>query len=60
MALGPTTFGSLVRVTLDPEGIPVGPSLAPRAVQLMAMANDLWDLDLPDVAPAPDLTARDS
>ena len=60
MTLGPTTFGSLVQVTLDPEGIPVGPSLAPRAIQLMAMANDLWNLDLPDVAPAPDLTARDS
>jgi hypothetical protein len=59
MSLGPTTFGSMVQVSLDPEAIPVGPSLAPRAAQLMATANDLWNLDLPDVSPAPDLTARD-
>jgi hypothetical protein len=60
MALGPATFGSLVQVTLDPEGIPVGPSLAPRAAQLMAMANDLWGLELPTVYPPPDLTAQSS
>jgi len=60
MALGPATFGSVVQVTLDPEGIPVGPSLAPRAAQLMAMANDLWGLELPTVYPPPDLTAQSS
>ena len=60
MALGPATFGSLVQVSLDADRIPVGPSLAPRAAQLMAMANDLWDLDLPKVEPPPDLTAQSS
>lgn len=49
MTIGPAPFGSAVVVRLDPERTPVGPSLAPRAVHLLDLARELWDLDAPYV-----------
>ncbi len=54
MSLGPAASGSIVMTDLDPERIPIGPPLGPRAAQLMALADERWDLGLPEVEAAPD------
>jgi hypothetical protein len=53
--LGAASSGSVVIARLDPDRIPVGPSLAPRAPGLVRLARDLWDVDIPEVLPAPDV-----
>ncbi len=55
--IGPSAFGSVAIVSLAAERIPVGPSLAPRVPQVIALVRELWGVDLPDVAPAPDVHA---
>jgi hypothetical protein len=55
LRVGPSTFGSVVIVSLKFERIPVGPSLAPRVPQIIALARALWGVSLPDVEPAPDV-----
>jgi hypothetical protein len=53
--IGPSAFGSVVIVSLEAARIPIGPSLAPRVPQVIALVRELWGVDLPDVAPAPDV-----
>lgn len=57
MRAGPTAFGSAAFARLDQDRIEQGPSTAPLAIPLMAMARDLWDLELPDCAAATDVRA---
>jgi hypothetical protein len=57
MMIGPAAFGSLVIVRPDPDRTPIGPSLAPLAIQLLDLARDLWGMDAPKVTHAPDLLA---
>ncbi|MGI9666340.1 MAG: hypothetical protein ACR2N2_04450 [Acidimicrobiia bacterium] len=56
MRIGPSNFGGVALVRLDSDRIERGPSTAPLAIPLMELARDLWDIDLPDCAAAPDVT----
>ncbi len=58
MRIGPSAFGSVLMVHFDPERTPVGPSAAPRALAAVELAEELWRIDVPPLAAAPDLTAR--
>lgn len=58
MMIGQTAVGSVVIVRPDPQRTPIGPSLAPRAVHLLNLARDLWDLDAPYVDHPPDVSSR--
>jgi hypothetical protein len=53
--LGPSVGGGLIMMRFDPERTPIGPSVAPLAVSVARLANDLWDVGLPPLEPAPDL-----
>ncbi len=55
--IGTAVMGSIIIVRLDPDRTPVGPSIAPRAVAVFALARDLWNLDIPEMAAAPDVCA---
>jgi hypothetical protein len=57
MATGPAAFGSMLMIRFDPERTPVGPSLAPRALIALDLARELWDVQVPDLEPAPELCA---
>ncbi|MGB9358168.1 MAG: hypothetical protein WCC01_06395 [Acidimicrobiia bacterium] len=57
MEIGGAMMGSIIIVRLDPDRTPVGPSIAPRAVAMFALARDLWNLDIPEMAAAPDVCA---
>ncbi len=46
LEFGPGAMGGFVRFRPDPEKTPVGPSFAPRAVEALAVADQLWDLGL--------------
>lgn len=55
MEVGSGPGGTVIRLALEPDRIPVGPSVAPLAVQAARLAAELWGVDLPPVEPAPDL-----
>ncbi len=57
LEIGPAAMGSIIILRLDPERTPIGPSTAPRAVQAIDLARDLWNVEIPPVAPAPDVCA---
>ena len=52
LEFGPGAMGGFVRFRPDPGRTPVGPSLAPRAVEALALADDLWGLGLGRMTPA--------
>jgi hypothetical protein len=52
LEFGPGAMGGFVRFRPDPAKTPVGPSLAPRAVSALAIADELWDLGIGPLAPA--------
>ena len=53
MKIGPGGFGSIIIVRLDPERNEVGPPLAPKVLQTVALAEQLWGLEVPPLEPAP-------
>jgi hypothetical protein len=55
MLTGPAAFRSLLIIQFDSDRTPVGPSLAPRALAVLDLARDLWNVSVPDLQPAPDL-----
>lgn len=55
MEIGPAAMGSIIIVRLDPERTPIGPSVAPRAIMAIDLARELWGIDVPPLAAAPDL-----
>jgi hypothetical protein len=55
MMTGPAAFGSMLMIRFEPERTPVGPSLARRALTVLDLARDLWDVQVPDLEPAPEL-----
>jgi hypothetical protein len=55
MEIGPASMGSIIILRLDPDRTPIGPSVAPRAVQAIDLARDLWAIDVPPLEAAPDL-----
>lgn len=55
MVVGPSTSGSFVRMTLDPDAVAGGPSVGSRAAAAARLAARHWDLPVPDLEPAPDL-----
>jgi hypothetical protein len=55
MELGEAAFGSAIFAQFDSDGTPIGPSIAPRAVAILNLARDLWNVQAPDLEAAPDL-----
>lgn len=58
MEIGPSAVGSIIILQLDPDRTPVGPSVAPMAIQAIDLARDLWGIVLPPLKAAPDLCGR--
>lgn len=54
MRIGQGGFGSIIIMRLDPERNPIGPRTAPKALQTLALAQELWGIDVPPVRLAPD------
>ncbi len=57
LAAGTGPQGGAVLVRFEPGAIPPGPSAAPMTVAAIDLARTRWNLDVPPVAPAPDLFA---
>jgi hypothetical protein len=49
---GPNAVGGYVRIDLEPERTPKGPSVAPRVAAALALADELWDAGLGPLEPA--------
>jgi hypothetical protein len=49
---GPNAVGGFVRVSLHPEQIPKGPSVAPRVVAALALADEIWEAGIGPLEPA--------
>jgi hypothetical protein len=54
MQIGPAVMGSIIIMQLEPARTPIGPSIGPRSVAAINLARAIWDLDIPEVTPAPD------
>ena len=52
---GPAAAGSYTRLTLDPDAVPRGTSMAPYAKSAAELAARTWNLTVPDLTPAPDV-----
>jgi len=55
---GPSTVGGFVRLSLDPERVPVGPSVAPLGVEAFALADAQLGTTFGPLAPARDVRPR--
>lgn len=53
LSFGPGDQGGFVRFTPDAGQTPAGPSAAPLVVSAFAVADQLWDVGLGDLTPAP-------
>ncbi len=49
---GPNAVGGYVRLNLEPDRVPKGPSIAPRVVAALALADELWDAGIGPLEPA--------
>jgi hypothetical protein len=58
MEIGPSAVGSIIILQLDADRTPVGPSVAPMAIQAIDLARDLWGIALPPLESAPDLCSE--
>lgn len=56
LVIGPSPAGSFVRWKLEGSAVPTGSSFAPYVAQATALAAEAWDLDLPVLEAAPDVT----
>jgi hypothetical protein len=54
MRIGPGGLASVIIVRFDPEWDEVGPSVAPRVLQTLPLAERLWDVKVPPLEAAPD------
>jgi hypothetical protein len=52
--------GGVVFVRFEPNGLPMGPSVAHHAIAGLRFAAEEWGLDIPPLEPAPDLYAGSS
>ena len=55
MRIGPSAFGGIIMVRFEPSRMPVGPSVAPIALDLIDLARETWGVTIPEVTHAPDL-----
>jgi biotin carboxylase len=55
MEIGQASMGPIVILKLDPDRTPIGPSVAPRAIQAIDLARELWGIEVPPLEAAPDL-----
>ncbi|MGB5169747.1 MAG: hypothetical protein WBP49_15210 [Acidimicrobiia bacterium] len=52
--IGPAVAGSIIIMRLEADRTPIGPPIAPRSVAAIDLVREIWDLDIPKVAAAPD------
>ncbi|MEA2023734.1 MAG: hypothetical protein U9N79_05505 [Actinomycetota bacterium] len=55
MEIGSAAMGSIIILKLDPDRTPIGPSVAPRAIQAIDLARELWGIEMPPLEVAPNL-----
>ncbi len=55
LEFGPGPQGGFVRLDLDPGRAEFGPPAAPRAAAAFMLADELWDLGVGELEPAPEL-----
>lgn len=55
LEIGLASMGSVIIMKLDPDRTSIGPSVAPKAIQAIDLARELWGVDIPPLVPAPDL-----
>lgn len=55
VVLGPAAAGGFLRVIIDPERAPIGPSIAPRVLEAIAWADSAWQLGIGPLEPAPEV-----
>jgi hypothetical protein len=53
LEIGPGAYRSIILMRLDPERNPIGPPIAPRVLQAVELARQMWEIDLPPMAAAP-------
>ena len=52
LSFGPSGVGGFVRLALDPERVPAGPSVAPLAVAAFALADERFGTGIGPLEPA--------
>jgi hypothetical protein len=52
LSFGPSGVGGFVRLTLDPDRVPVGRSVAPLAVAAFALADERFGTGIGPLEPA--------
>lgn len=57
MEVGASAFGGLLTMQLNSDTTPVGLSAASRVLAVVDLARKIWNVDVPNLVPAPDLTA---
>ncbi len=55
MEIGPASMGSIIILRLDPDHTPIGPSVAPKAIQAIDLARELWGVEVPPLEAAPNV-----
>jgi hypothetical protein len=55
LRLGPATTGSILFVNVREGALPPGPPAGPAVCGAFAMADQLWDLGIGDLSPAPEV-----
>jgi len=55
MEIGSASIGSIIIMKFDPDRTPTGPSVAPRAIQAIDLAREIWGIEVPPLVAAPDL-----
>lgn len=55
LLLGPFAAGKIVLVNMEAEFVTLGPSAAPDVIASFSLADELWNLDIGELIPAPDV-----
>lgn len=55
MEIGSAHTGSIIIVGLQADHMPIGPSIAPKVIQIIDLARELWGVEMPLLKAAPDV-----
>ncbi len=58
MEIGSAAMGSIIILRLEPGRMRIGPSIAPKAIQAIDLARELWGIKMPPLEAAPDVCGR--
>ncbi len=55
LTIGPAAAGTILLAQIHQDFVPLGPSAAPDIIAAFRLADELWDLGIGELEPAPDL-----